>query len=632
MTRRYWSTSTPLYRRRVCDRAGPWTDLLFWEDVEYDIRIAVQAPSLYHCREYLTDFRDHETGRLSGSRFLDDPTLLREAVRGIGLMYESIKEAGLTYDLSDVRSFIDDVRVVYARCQRFQLEEEAARCRTMVMEAARVSDPSWITDYSVGAIIEPQQRALTAKPGSSVVCPVRVTNASAVAFHGADFATELSYHLRGADGAMLQFEVPIRVIFYDPLGPGESRLVDLWIQVPQSSGLYYVEIDILWAACTWLSAIGSPTAFLKLLVTDVAIAHRWWLHVAGEASAQVVSSSGPPEVLRLMIESGTGTEPWHIQLNRESFPLVEAQGYILRFRARADQARRLMVGVARAHEPWDGLGLYRQIELSAAWQRFELEFTATDSEEMSRVLFDAGAEAPISLMLSGVELYLATGDRKVETLPFASPGRLQMDIGTEPASSLWGTDRGLAVHRYYLEQFLDEFTADIRGTCLEFQDPQYTPRFGGARVTILEILHVDSSNPRATLVADLTQPNTLPSNHFDCIVCTHVLHVILDVQRAVTELFRILKPGGVLLVAVPHVSMFSPEEYGEIWRFTPKSLEILLSGAFRTGDVLIRAYGNSLTAAGEIRGVIASEFLRAELDHHDPRFPVEVCARAVKGA
>jgi hypothetical protein len=52
---------------------------------------------------------------------------------------------------------------------------------------------------------------------------------------------------------------------------------------------------------------------------------------------------------------------------------------------------------------------------------------------------------------------------------------------------------------------------------------------------------------------------------------------------------------------------------------------------FGAANVLVRGYGNSLTAAGEIRGVVAGEFLRSELDSHDPRFAVEVCARAVKG-
>jgi glycosyltransferase involved in cell wall biosynthesis/SAM-dependent methyltransferase len=629
LSRRYWQTSTPIYRRHICDTAGPWSDLLFWEDIEYDTRIASQDPRLHHCREWLTDMRDHHHGRLSGSRFLDDPTLLREAVRGMALLYEDVERAGWTYDLPEVRRFIDDVRVLHARCRRFELEEEAGRCITILERATGESDPRRLTDYSVGAVVEPQQGSVTLQPRHSSVCAVRVTNTSTVAFHDGELATSVSYHLRRCDGVLLQFETPIRAIFEEPLDPGESRVVDVWIQAPESCGLYYVELDVLWAECGWLNAMGSPAAFVKLLVTDTAIGKRWWLNTEGGASGEMIPVTGDSESLKLSMEGVTGTEPWHVQLNRESFSLHCDNEYILKLRARADRVRGISVGVAKAHEPWTGLGLYRQIELSRDWQSFELPFRATESEERARVHVDAGAGTPGFVELADVALYLTPGHVKLELPPFALPGRLQMDIGTEPASSQWGTDRGLAVHRYYLEQFLAEFAADIRGTCLEFQDPQYTPRFGGRAVKALEILHVDDSNPRATLVADLTVPNDLPSNYFDCILCTHVLHVIRHADRAVAELFRILKPDGVLLVAVPHFSMFRTD-YGEIWRFTPRSLEILLSGAFANADILIRSFGNSLTAAGEIRGAVATEFLKSELDHNDPRFPVEVCAHAVK--
>jgi SAM-dependent methyltransferase len=148
-------------------------------------------------------------------------------------------------------------------------------------------------------------------------------------------------------------------------------------------------------------------------------------------------------------------------------------------------------------------------------------------------------------------------------------------------------------------------------------------------VTALDILHIDDSNPRATLTGDLTQPNGLPSDHFDCIVCTHVLHLIFDVRRASSELHRMLKPGGVLLIAVPNIGM-GGSEYHELWGFTSEGLFRVLAEWFAEDSITIRAYGNSLTAAGEIRGVIASEFTRAELNTHDPRFAVEICARAVK--
>ena len=241
---------------------------------------------------------------------------------------------------------------------------------------------------------------------------------------------------------------------------------------------------------------------------------------------------------------------------------------------------------------------------------------------------DAGGAAP-AVELRDVALSGPPGSEPAVPPPFSLPGRLRMDIGVEPASYLWGRDRGLPVHRYYLECFLTEHASDIRGRVLEFQDPEYAPRFGGAAIETLDILHIDDSNPRATLIADLTRPNDLPADAFDCIVCTHVLHTILDVPAAIAELFRILKPGGVLLAAVPHVSMCDPV-YGEMWRFTPAGLEALLTRAFGNEHVVVRAYGNALSAAGELRGVVASEFLGGELDTHDPRFAVEVCARAVK--
>jgi SAM-dependent methyltransferase len=213
--------------------------------------------------------------------------------------------------------------------------------------------------------------------------------------------------------------------------------------------------------------------------------------------------------------------------------------------------------------------------------------------------------------------------------PASRAGRARLFEGLEPLSYVWGEDRGVPLCRYYLEQFLREFAADVRGRCLEFQADDYTTRLGGPAVTKVDVLHVDDSNPSATLVADLTKPNDLPARRFDCIVCTHVLHVVFELGKAVSELHRILRPGGCLLVAVPHVAMYAPG-WDDLWRFSPEGLQRVLGEAFGASNVLVRAYGNSLTAAGQMRGLAAHEFTAAELDHHDPRFAVEVCARAVK--
>ncbi len=207
--------------------------------------------------------------------------------------------------------------------------------------------------------------------------------------------------------------------------------------------------------------------------------------------------------------------------------------------------------------------------------------------------------------------------------------RIRLGVGVKALSYIWGNDRGVPIHRYYLELFLSEFSNDIRGHCLEFQQDQYTSRFGKARVVKLDILHQDNSNSLATLIADLTKPNDLPSNAFDCIICTHVLHVIFDLKKAISELHRILKPNGVLLVVVPNVSMCGPE-YHELWRFTSEGLQMLLAEVFKDENITMRAYGNSLVTAGDFRGLVTHEFSQRELNYHDFRFASEVCARAVK--
>lgn len=228
-----------------------------------------------------------------------------------------------------------------------------------------------------------------------------------------------------------------------------------------------------------------------------------------------------------------------------------------------------------------------------------------------------------------LEVTVAHSKLSVPVRVVNATARASMTDGIQPLSYAWGTDRGLPAHRYYLEDFLESHRLDVRGACLEFQEALYAPRYGGRNIHKLDILHIDDSNPAATLVADLTRANDLPDDTFDCIVCTHVLHVIYAVEKAVKELHRILAPGGVLLAAVPQCSMQDPR-YGELWRFTSEGLRRVLTSAFPPEAVTVHAYGNSLIAAGELRGLVASEFTPDELNTHDAWFAVEICARAVK--
>jgi glycosyltransferase involved in cell wall biosynthesis len=203
-----------------------------------------------------------------------------------------------------------------------------------------------------------------------------------------------------------------------------------------------------------------------------------------------------------------------------------------------------------------------------------------------------------------------------------------------PMSRRFGWDRGgLPVDRYYIEDFLTRHAGDIRGHVLEVRDSAYTRRFGGDRVTRVDVLHPTSDNANATIVADLTCAEQVPSDTFDCIVLTQVLPFIPDVPAAVRTLHRILRPGGVVLATVPgisHIIRYDMDRWGDYWRFTSLSARRLFEHAFPNGEVEVEAHGNVLAATGFLHGLASKELRPEELDQHDRDYEVLIAIRAVK--
>lgn len=203
-----------------------------------------------------------------------------------------------------------------------------------------------------------------------------------------------------------------------------------------------------------------------------------------------------------------------------------------------------------------------------------------------------------------------------------------------PISEDYGFDRGSPVDRYYIERFLGGNSGDIAGRVLEVGDNAYTVRFGGDRVAQSEILHVDASNPRATLVGDIARPGTLPEASFDCIVFTQTLHLVFDMRAAIANLHDALKPGGVLLLTVPGITQVDIGIWAETWFWSLTSIagRRLLEERFRPEAIAVEAYGNVFAATAFLYGLAFEELDLADLDADDPRYPIIVAARAVKAA
>jgi SAM-dependent methyltransferase len=213
-------------------------------------------------------------------------------------------------------------------------------------------------------------------------------------------------------------------------------------------------------------------------------------------------------------------------------------------------------------------------------------------------------------------------------------GRTGLEWGdlrrSRPFSDLSGSERGLPIDLYYIEQFLGRHRSDVRGTVLEVQGDVYTNRYGGRKVERSIILDVDPGNPTGTLMVGLGSAGTSEAGSCDCVILTQALQLVEEPQDALSEVARILKPAGVLLASVPSVSRVDiqagPDR--DYWRFTEHGLRDLLQSAFRQDSVQVEAHGNRAAAVAFLVGLAADEVDWIDLDAADPACPVVLTAVA----
>ncbi len=204
---------------------------------------------------------------------------------------------------------------------------------------------------------------------------------------------------------------------------------------------------------------------------------------------------------------------------------------------------------------------------------------------------------------------------------------------TSPISRVFGLDRGQPIDRYYIEKFLEAHRSDIRGRCLEMGDATYIHRFG-TDVGHIDIMHYVEGNPDATIVGDLTDAPHIPSNTFDCIIFTQSLQMIYDLKAALRTLYRILAPGGVVLITSAGISKIArrlgEDDWGEYWHLTTQSASALMDETFPEAEVRVASYGNVLSTVCYLHGLAAQELPAEKLDHQDRDFEMIVTIRAQK--
>lgn len=214
--------------------------------------------------------------------------------------------------------------------------------------------------------------------------------------------------------------------------------------------------------------------------------------------------------------------------------------------------------------------------------------------------------------------------------------RLQLG-GANSVSTQFGYDRGQPLDRFYIERFLGERSAVIRGRVLEIKNSHYTRRFGGDRVTHSDVLHPDPEWPEATLHGNLTDPCAFEGNLFDCVILTQTLHLIYDMRAVLRTMVKILKPGGTLLATAPCISkIYHLNEPAHLkldqdsWRLTRWSFSRLLGEFFPPDHVEVSAAGNLAVNAAFLYGLAAEDLPSAILQQNDPENEMILLAMAVK--
>lgn len=130
--------------------------------------------------------------------------------------------------------------------------------------------------------------------------------------------------------------------------------------------------------------------------------------------------------------------------------------------------------------------------------------------------------------------------------------------------------------RKNLEEWLDESLSENGQSVVHVGAGGPLTRFIKEKKKNIQLQTLDI-NPdyKPDIVCDLTDMAVFQDNSVDLFVVLEVLEHVQNPQKAVNEIFRVLKPGGKVIVSTPFIFQIHdmPHDY---WRFTSYGLKLLL--------------------------------------------------------
>jgi len=139
--------------------------------------------------------------------------------------------------------------------------------------------------------------------------------------------------------------------------------------------------------------------------------------------------------------------------------------------------------------------------------------------------------------------------------PFTFNDLETMNANQYNCPSCGASDRD-RLYALYINKVLEQ-SLSINSMSLLDIAPSYPLKTFLLKIPNIKYLSVDKYMDGVDIVLDITDMNVVKTGSFDIFICSHVLEHIADDKKALSELFRVLKPGGFGILMVPIILKIS---------------------------------------------------------------------------
>src|SRR6266699_150337 len=200
--------------------------------------------------------------------------------------------------------------------------------------------------------------------------------------------------INNEDGLIYQWSQGSLDILPDPYQAELRRLWNAWL------GTTYANTGVLRRAWEDLPAHASQHALGSDVIGSEMLGNSWMVEQHAPAKANLQQDDQNPNsshALRLTVQQ-PGLVGYAVQLYHPNLRFESGKAYRLRFRAKGDPPRRIVVAATQTHAPWRAMWTI-QIPLGPEWEEFDLRFSPDQSESSGRITFsDLGLQAGVFLL------------------------------------------------------------------------------------------------------------------------------------------------------------------------------------------------------------------------------------------